>query len=148
MRPQKNEFALLLPLDTRWADNDQYGHLNNAVYYQLFDTAINKFLLSQNLLDLQNGDDIFVVAETGCRFFQEIAYPEQVLIGLAISHLGNSSLRYALGCFTEHSELAYAAGFFVHVNIHKHTREPKQIDAWRREILQPLIRSTDLEQDS
>lgn len=148
MRPQKNEFALLLPLDTRWADNDQYGHLNNAVYYQLFDTAINKFLLSQNLLDLQNGDDIFVVAETGCRFFQEIAYPEQVLIGLAISHLGNSSLRYALGCFTERSELAYAAGFFVHVNIHKHTREPKRIDAWRREILQPLIRSTDLEQDS
>ena len=43
MRPQKNEFALLLPLDTRWADNDQYGYLNNAVYYQLFDTAINKY---------------------------------------------------------------------------------------------------------
>ena len=27
---------------TRWRDNDQYGHMNNAVYYELFDSAVIK----------------------------------------------------------------------------------------------------------
>ena len=40
----KQDMRYLLPLETRWSDNDQYGHLNNAVYYQLFDTAVNRFL--------------------------------------------------------------------------------------------------------
>ena len=49
----KQDMRYLLPLETRWSDNDQYGHLNNAVYYQLFDTAVNRFLLEHNLLDVQ-----------------------------------------------------------------------------------------------
>ena len=62
----KQDMRYLLPLETRWSDNDQYGHLNNAVYYQLFDTAVNRFLLEHNLLDVQSGETIFVVVETGC----------------------------------------------------------------------------------
>ena len=39
-----NDFPVLWPVGTRWADNDMFGHLNNAVYYQLFDTAINAWI--------------------------------------------------------------------------------------------------------
>ncbi len=38
------DFPVLWPVLTRWADNDMFGHLNNAAYYQLFDTAINAWI--------------------------------------------------------------------------------------------------------
>ena len=38
------DFPVHWPVSTRWQDNDMFGHLNNAVYYELFDTAINAWL--------------------------------------------------------------------------------------------------------
>ena len=37
---------------TRWADNDAYGHVNNTVFYQWFDSAVNAWLVEQGLLDI------------------------------------------------------------------------------------------------
>ena len=39
-------------ITTRWADNDAYGHVNNTVYYDWFDTAVNAWLVEQGLLDI------------------------------------------------------------------------------------------------
>ena len=39
-----NDFPVHWPVLTRWTDNDMFGHLNNAVYYELFDTAINAWI--------------------------------------------------------------------------------------------------------
>ena len=137
MLPVSSDFAYLLPLETRWADNDQYGHLNNAVYYQLFDTVINRFLLSHQLVDPARGEEIFVVAETGCRFFSETAYPEQLQIGLSLSHIGSSSLRYQLGLFNSTQDAACATGFFVHVRINRQTRKPVPLTAEMKAVLRP-----------
>ena len=35
-----NDFPVHWPVLTRWTDHDMFGHLNNAVYYELFDTTI------------------------------------------------------------------------------------------------------------
>jgi acyl-CoA thioester hydrolase len=135
----KQDMRYLLPLETRWSDNDQYGHLNNAVYYQLFDTAVNRFLLEHNLLDVQSGETIFVVVETGCRYFAEIAYPEQVIAGLTIAHLGTSSLRYNVALFAGTDEQAKAAGHFVHVNISRNSRKPSPIDTAKRAVFSQFM---------
>jgi len=45
------DFPVHWPVLTRWADNDMFGHLNNAVYYQLFDTAINGWIQTNVTLD-------------------------------------------------------------------------------------------------
>ncbi|XP_061237029.1 uncharacterized protein LOC133226928 isoform X2 [Bos javanicus] len=39
-------YGYFLPIQTRWQDNDQYGHVNNVVYYSYFDTIINQYLIS------------------------------------------------------------------------------------------------------
>lgn len=39
---RRNDFRYTLPIQTRWKDNDQYGHVNNVVYYSYFDTAVRK----------------------------------------------------------------------------------------------------------
>ena len=38
----RDEFPYAIAIQTRWADNDVYGHVNNVVYYAYFDTVINR----------------------------------------------------------------------------------------------------------
>ena len=66
---------------TRWDDNDIYGHLNNVVHYRLFDTAVNSFLMEQGLLDFREGKSVYLVVETGCSYFAELAYPDKLVVG-------------------------------------------------------------------
>ena len=42
----RDHFDHVSRVTTRWADNDMYGHLNNAVYYELFDSAINALVIA------------------------------------------------------------------------------------------------------
>lgn len=44
-RRHQEAYGYFLPIQTRWQDNDQYGHVNNAVYYSYFDTIINHYLI-------------------------------------------------------------------------------------------------------
>ncbi len=44
--PQRRaDFPHVLEIPTRWADNDQYGHINNAQFYEFVDSAVNAHLL-------------------------------------------------------------------------------------------------------
>ena len=72
---------------TRWRDNDQYGHMNNAVYYELFDSAVNKFLIDSGILALAGDKTQFLVASSGCDYFTDVAYPSDVDIGLAVRRM-------------------------------------------------------------
>ena len=119
-------------IGTRWADNDAYGHVNNTVYYQWFDTAVNAWLIEQGLLDVGAGDPIGLVVETGCRYARSLAYPEPVEIGLAVEHVGTSSVRYRIGVFGKDSAEPAAEGFFVHVYVSRAERRPLKVpETWR-----------------
>ena len=117
----RDDFAVLTPVTTRWSDNDMYGHLNNAVYYELFDAAINAWLGNQAELSFTSTPVIGVVAESGCRFFAETAFPGELTVAFRVAHIGSSSVVYELGVFdsAEPSEdaLSTAAGRWVHVYI-------------------------------
>jgi acyl-CoA thioester hydrolase len=122
-------------ISTRWADNDAYGHVNNTVYYQWFDTAVNAWLIEQGLLDVAAGDPIGLVVETGCRYARPLAYPEPVEVGIAVEHVGRSSVRYRIGVFAKGAEEAAAEGHFVHVYVGRETRRPVEIPAaWREKL--------------
>jgi len=38
---QRASYPHAISIQTRWNDNDVYGHVNNVEYYSYFDTAIN-----------------------------------------------------------------------------------------------------------
>lgn len=120
------------PIATLWADNDVYGHVNNAVHYRWFDTAVNNWLIETGLLDITGGDPIGLVVETGCRFGASITYPEPVEVGLAVAAIGGSSVRYHLGIFPKGGADAAAEGHFTHVYVDRAARRPVPIpDPWR-----------------
>src|ERR1700679_1464261 len=82
-----NDFPVLWPVGTRWADNDMFGHLNNAVYYQLFDRAINACIITGPRLDPITTPSPGIVAESVCRYFSELGFPESLVVGLAVTRL-------------------------------------------------------------
>jgi acyl-CoA thioester hydrolase len=105
-------------------DNDVYGHVNNAVYYSYFDTAVNSYLIKAGFLDYGAGDVIGVVAETQCSYFAPIAFPDQVTAGLRVERIGRSSVRYAIGLFRNTDEMAAAQGYFIHVYVDRVSSRP------------------------
>ena len=127
------------PIQTRWADNDVYGHVNNVTYYSYFDTAVNAHLIAQGALNIEKGDVIGLVVETGCHFFAPAAYPDALEVGFRVAKLGRSSVRYELGVFRQGEETACAQGHFIHVYVDRETRRPTDLPARFREVLEALL---------
>ena len=127
-------------IETRWADNDVYGHVNNATYYALLDTVVNRFLLDRGLLDLERSPSFGVVVETGCKYMKSLSFPDRIDAGLRVAKLGNSSVRYELALFRAGDEDPAATAVFVHVYVDRATRRPVPIPAEVRVALEPLQR--------
>jgi acyl-CoA thioester hydrolase len=122
-------------ITTRWADNDAYGHVNNTVYYEWFDTAVNRWLVEAGLLDIERGDPIGLVVQTGCSYFAPLAFPDDVDVGIAVERLGSSSVIYRIGVFASGAAEPAAQGHFTHVYVGRQNRRPAPLpDAWRERL--------------
>ena len=135
----RSAYRQFRPIQTRWADNDAYGHVNNVVYYAWFDTAVNGYLIEAGALDIHAGSTIGLVIETRCNYFASLAFPQQVEAGLRVAHLGRSSVRYEVGLFAAGAPEAAAAGHFIHVYVDRESRRPVELPDALRAALQPLI---------
>lgn len=124
---RRADYKHFMALQTRWMDNDLYGHVNNVVYYSYFDTLLNRYLIDHGNLDIHEGKVIGIAVETLCRFHQSFAYPDTIDGGLRIGKLGRSSVRYEIGLFLPGEELARAEGYFVHVFVQRTTQRPTPI---------------------
>jgi acyl-CoA thioester hydrolase len=137
--PSAGNYVHLRTINTRWKDNDVYGHVNNVEYYSFFDTVINAWLIEEGGLDIHRGETIGVCAESGCRFLDSVAFPEPVRAGLRVGRLGNSSVRYEIGLFREDGA-PLAEGHFIHVFVDRQDRRPRPIPEQIRASLQRLLR--------
>jgi acyl-CoA thioester hydrolase len=132
---RRDAYRAFRTIPTRWMDNDIYGHLNNVVHYSLFDTAVNGWLIEQGVLEIGAGTEICLVVETGCRYLQEMAFPDTVTAGLRVARIGTSSIRYEIGLFRNEEQTASAEGFFVHVHLDRSTRRPQPLGEGLRRAL-------------
>jgi acyl-CoA thioester hydrolase len=139
-RPTIDEYPFITPITTRWNDNDIYGHINNVAFYSFFDSAANRFLIERGGLDIVTGNVIGLVVESKCAYHTPLAYPEPVLAGVRVDHLGNRAVTYGIAIFVEREPLAAAHGHFVHVFVDRETRKPTAIPAGLRSALETITR--------
>jgi acyl-CoA thioester hydrolase len=132
-------FVQFSRIDTRWHDNDVYGHVNNVVYYAFFDTAVNGHLIREGCLDVQNSPVVGLVVETQCQYYKSIAFPDVVHAGIRVAKLGTSSVRYEIGLFANDDDIAAAQGHFVHVYVDRVTNKPVPIPEQTRRVLERLV---------
>lgn len=134
----RDAYRAFRTIQTRWMDNDIYGHMNNVVHYSLFDTAVNGWLIENGVLDIHGGDQIGLVVETGCRYFAEMGFPDVITAGVRVAKLGTSSVRYEVGLFCNDAQTAAAEGFFIHVYVDSQTRKPKPLGGPLRVALEGI----------
>ena len=136
---ERDAYAHVREIPTRWQDNDVYGHVNNVEYYSFFDTVINAWLIDEGGLDIHRGDVIGVCAESHCSYRAGFAFPETVDAAPRVGHLGRTSVRYEIGLFSQGADEPAATGWFVHVFVDRNERRPVEIPAQLRSALERLI---------
>mmetsp|Transcript_13511 Transcript_13511/g.20301 ORF Transcript_13511/g.20301 Transcript_13511/m.20301 type:complete len:168 (+) Transcript_13511:122-625(+) len=120
----RSRYKYWLPIQTRWKDNDMYGHVNNTEYYSYFDTVINHFLIHKGGLNPSESTEIGLCVESGCNFYAPLEFPCVVEAGLCVTYKGKSSIKYEVGLFEQNKENISARGHFVHVFVDAKTRRP------------------------
>ena len=138
VRLKRADFRLFRTIPTRWADNDAFGHVNNVVYYNWFDTVVNAWLIEQGFLDVTESTIVGLVVGTRCDYFESVAFPETVEGALAVERLGRSSVTYRIGIFREGAELTAAQGLFTHVYVERAAQKPVAIPEALRAALTGL----------
>lgn len=132
-------FRFFSRIETRWMDNDIYGHVNNTVYYSYFDTVIGHYLMREAGLDPARDSIVGMAVETGCRFHRSLAFPDIVHAGLGVRHIGSSSVRYEIGIFRNEEDVACADGHFVHVFVDRAVQRPVPVPAPIRTALERIL---------
>jgi len=141
------DFPVHQAVTTRWSDNDMYGHLNNAVYFELFDSAINGWQSQHVTMNPTTDPTQGVVAESRCVFYGEVAFPTPLVVGLRTVRVGTSSVTYQLGLFVDPDRSGgadpaiKALAHWVHVEIDTQTRRPTPIP----DHLRALMHSAELD---
>ena len=141
---------------SRWNDNDAFHHINNSIYYQYMDDAINRHLLDRGI----GQEYLRFIAENGIQYYRPISFPSNILVGIRVVHLGSSAVTYDVGFVDggttttsqqlqeqkdksdpdEQGMLELAArGKFVHVYVDESTGRPMPIAPKARAVLETLL---------
>lgn len=139
----RSTYHYFCPIQTRWMDNDIYGHVNNVAYYSYFDTVANNYLMEKGELDIQNAEVVGFVVSSNCEYLAPVTHPCTINAGFRVDKLGKKSVRYGIAIFVGDSERASAYGTFTHVFVNrtsgKSTPIPEQI---RHALEEALVEQT------
>lgn len=128
----RKAFAYFYEMTTRWRDNDVYNHVNNAVFYEYVDTAVNAWIKLEAGLTIPTGEVVGLVVNSSCDFFAPLSFPGKVEAGVAVSKIGRSSVQYRVGLFNGTSDEAAADARFTHVYVDRDSRKPTALpDSFR-----------------
>ncbi|GAA1830866.1 acyl-CoA thioesterase [Agromyces salentinus] len=143
------------PFTTRWNDNDQYGHVNNTVYYEAMDTAVNTWMIEHAGLDPHGGAPIGLVVSSSCEFRASASFPEPLEVAIGVERLGTSSITWSLGIHRAGgggdaaegeagegnggNDGPIAEGRFVHVFVDAATRRPVPIPTGIRSAIETRL---------
>ena len=136
---KRKDFKWILAMPTRWIDNDKYGHMNNAIYYSVFENVVMTWLEVVNEFNLDTGNVRCFTVQNGCEYHDAVRYPDELACGLRISKIGNSSVRYELGIFKKQEPTVCASGFIVDVFVDSQTEKPVTIPDEFRQAMESLL---------
>lgn len=126
--PNLSDYAFFTPLQTRWSDNDMYGHLNNVIYNRLFELTTVKFYIETKAQIFGRSPDIRpMMAEVLVRFRSSLSFPDDLIGAMSIGYVSDKSVRYEIALFRKGEQKAAAHGHIVHVFVDIETQTPASI---------------------
>ena len=138
----RSDYPRLLPMTTRLRDIDVYGHMNNVVYNEYFDTAVNQTLVELGVLDLNKSAVIGLVVHSQTSYFRPVSFPDRVVLGLRVGRLGRTSVTYEFALFRGEDGTAAAQGSYTHAYVDRASNQPVELPRVLRRALEPLLRAS------
>ena len=124
VQKNKEDYIFFRTYETRWRDNDVYGHMNNVVFYEFVDSIVNHWLNLSGALKVPNDKVIGLVVQTQCNYFDQLGFPNRVACGLKVEKIGKTSVTYDVGLFNEDQFYCAAQVSFIHVYVDSLKRTP------------------------
>jgi len=124
LQKNKEDYIFFKTYETRWRDNDVYGHMNNVVFYEFVDSIVNHWLNLSGALTVPNDKIVGLVVQTQCNYFAQLGFPNSVTCGLKVEKIGKTSVTYDVGLFNEDQFYCAAQVSFVHVYVESVERTP------------------------
>ena len=86
------QFRHEMPVQIRFSDVDQFGHVNNSVYFSLYDLAKTSYF--RDVMGEENWNKFgIVVANINADFLVPVFFRDEIVIETAITHIGNKSFQ-------------------------------------------------------
>ncbi|EAU80486.1 thioesterase [Coprinopsis cinerea okayama7 len=135
---KRSDYGYFLSYRTRWSDNDQYSHMNNSIYYHLFDSIVNTYLIEHCGQNPKESPLIGLVVSSYAQFFSPVGFPQVLDLGLRVNKLGSSSVTYEVGVFEQGKDSPAAVGGYTHVFVGSESRKSTPMAKTTREGLEKL----------
>jgi len=134
----RDGFAIFYSLNTRWADNDIYGHINNVAYYAFFDSVVNRFLIEEGGMRPGKDNVVGYVVNSSADYFSPLTYPQELELGLRIARMGEKSVTWEIGVFAQGAELSSVTGRFTHAFVDREANKSAAIPSDIRRAIEAL----------
>ncbi len=80
------DFPVVVEQAVRWGDLDAFGHVNNTVFFQYFESARIAFFEAVGFGTARGGGGVGpILHSTQCRFRLPLAYPDQLRVGARVT---------------------------------------------------------------
>ena len=135
---QTSDYAIFYSLESRWADNDIYGHINNVAYYAYFDSVVNRFLIEHGNLYPASDSVVGYVVHSSADYFAPVSYPATLRLGLRVVRMGEKSLTWEVGVFAPDADQTCVTGTFTHAFVNRETGTSASIPASIRAAVEQL----------
>lgn len=135
MQPEK-PFRCSTKVQLRYVDLDTHGHINNSVYFALFDVAKTDYFNRVYGSELNATDVGVVIANVNCNFLRPTTLYEPVEVLTQMCRMGDKSLTLLHHLVNSQTGEIKAACTQVMVYIDTTTLQPAALpQLWRQKIL-------------
>ena len=122
------KFRHALPVQIRFNDVDQYGHMNNSSYFSLYDLAKTSYL--RDVFGNKDWHHIgIVVANINADFLAPVFFSDDLIIETTVIHLGHKSFTLLQRAVNKASGVLKCQCRTVMVGYDVATKEPVELPA-------------------
>lgn len=141
-QPQRGDFAHFFRIETRWADLDMLGHVNNTNFFTFDESSRLEYFGKMFEGDPKFWKDYgLILASIGCDFLSQLHHPAAIDVGFRIARIGRSSMQSIGGIFNGDKLIAVTRGVIVWFNYleQKPVAIPDHVRAMiaAREVIKP-----------
>ena len=105
-------FQVVFETPIAWGDMDAFGHVNNTVFFRLFESARIAYLDRINFRGTEGGLGP-ILHSTHCRFRRPLVYPDVVRVGARVSEVSDDRFTMAYVIINQRGEVVAEGGGVV-----------------------------------